>query len=207
MTAQSKTKSGIRIQAFCLLIWLIIVIAGIMSLVVYSSSPGRSSRVGRFWPTGTSIKREQHQASLVLFLHPHCACSHASLNELARLLAECQTAVTVQTVLYCPAGKQEQWVYTNLSQHARRLSDVPPIIDHNGREAQQFGVTTSGHVLLFSPAGERIYSGGLTSSRSHEGNNRGRQAITRLLNGIPTNNSEYPVFGCEILASNQGITS
>ncbi|HKS16351.1 MAG TPA: hypothetical protein VJU16_03510, partial [Planctomycetota bacterium] len=63
-------------------------------------------------------------------------------------------------------------------------------------EARRFGIETSGHVLLFSPGGARLFSGGITSARGHSGDNAGLDlALERLRNpSLPT--ASTSVFGC-----------
>src|SRR5690349_19429168 len=37
------------------------------------------------WPEASSIVRHAQRPTLLLFLHPHCACSRATVEELERL--------------------------------------------------------------------------------------------------------------------------
>ena len=181
------------------LLWLTVIIAGLLLLIDYSSAPGITHDGVRKWPGGSVISRAEGLPSLVMFLHPRCACSRAGLNELARLLADCRNAVAVRAVFFCPDGESETWAHTDLWHLATRLSDAPPLIDYEGREATRFGATTSGHVLLFAPQGQRLYSGGITSGRGHEGDNFGCQAIRNLLDGVPVKRATFPVYGCPLL--------
>jgi hypothetical protein len=52
---------------------------------------------------------------------------------------------------------------------------------------------------LYAPTGKLLFSGGITASRGHEGDNVGRSAIVSfILNGhAPVNHT--PVFGCSLL--------
>jgi hypothetical protein len=72
------------------------------------------------------------------------------------------------------------------------------IDDVGGREAARYGIVTSGHVLLFDPSGARLFSGGITGSRAHEGDNDGAEAVVRLVMGSGPAVPAHPVFGCAV---------
>jgi hypothetical protein len=71
-------------------------------------------------------------------------------------------------------------------------------IDEAGREAARFGATTSGHVLLYDRGGRLRFSGGITASRGHVGDNAGRAALLGLLIHGETERERTPVFGCPL---------
>jgi len=71
--------------------------------------------------------------------------------------------------------------------------------DQEGNEARCFQVTTSGHVVLYDVHGKLLFSGGITVSRGHSGDNDGRSAIMKLLNHEMVAVPETPVFGCSLL--------
>jgi hypothetical protein len=70
--------------------------------------------------------------------------------------------------------------------------------DDEGREHARFGVETSGHVLLYDAAGKLMFSGGITPSRGHSGDNTGRDAVVRLLRHGGVERTKTPVFGCSL---------
>ena len=57
--------------------------------------------------------------------------------------------------------------------------------DVEGVEARRFGAQTSGTTSLYSPDGRLLFSGGITSSRGHEGDNAGEDALTQAISGSP----------------------
>ena len=68
------------------------------------------------------------------------------------------------------------------------------VIDKSGEEAAQFGARTSGFVVVYGPDDKLRFSGGITGSRGHAGDNVGRRAvIAALAGGHPP---AHPVFGC-----------
>jgi hypothetical protein len=71
--------------------------------------------------------------------------------------------------------------------------------DPEGREAQRFGAATSGHTFIYDKNGKLLFSGGLTGSRGHEGDNIGRRTAIDCLTSTQTKQNKTSVFGCEIL--------
>ena len=67
--------------------------------------------------------------------------------------------------------------------------------------ARQFGVQTSGHTLVYGPDGSLLFSGGITGSRGHLGDNRSFAAVSRIItnHSIQLARTTAPVFGCELL--------
>jgi hypothetical protein len=47
-----------------------------------------------------------------------------------------------------------------------------------------------------------MFSGGITGSRGHSGDNAGRSAIVSLVNGESTETAETFVFGCSLFETN-----
>ena len=74
------------------------------------------------------------------------------------------------------------------------------LCDEGGREAVKFAAAASGHALLYDAAGKLLFSGGITFSRGHQGDNAGRDAIERLARGERPGYCESPVFGCAIVS-------
>jgi hypothetical protein len=81
---------------------------------------------------------------------------------------------------------------------AAGIQGVTVVRDVDGVEAQRFGAQTSGHTLLFDSHGERLFSGGITGSRGHEGGNGVETAIVRLVNGGRADQNSSFVFGCPL---------
>jgi hypothetical protein len=71
--------------------------------------------------------------------------------------------------------------------------------DLKGLIGKKFGAETSGYVLLYNPAGQLLFSGGITGSRGHAGDNAGEDAIIALVNGQNPGVTHTSVFGCSLL--------
>ncbi len=184
-------------------LWIAAVFSGVLALTVHSNSPGESTAIERDVPSHPDIVLSPDQFTLMMFVHPHCPCSHASMHEWARIRSQYPDDVHVQVWFYCPPHETESWVHTVLWELACQTASQEPLIDHDGRVAADLGVQTSGHALLFASNGELLYSGGITSSRGHEGDSINTQAVGRLLRAESDEFVQYPVFGCPILLSNR----
>jgi hypothetical protein len=184
--------------------WLGAVGYGLHLVGAYDNSPGQSGTPPITWPTQSAIKRTHGLPTLVLFIHPHCPCSRATIGELAILMAQAQGLVNVNAVFVKPASV-EAWERTDLWNSAAEIPGVNLSVDENGVEANRFRSETSGQVALYSAEGLLLFSGGITGSRGHSGDNDGRTAIQSLLTGDRALKATTPVFGCPLVkdTSNQ----
>jgi hypothetical protein len=194
-SSQSKTR---RWPLTLAAIWLILVLAGLSILWRYANTPGIAAQSNTSWPGSSLINLNRDGKTLVMFAHPHCPCTRASLGELERLLAQCPDGVTPWVVFYRPSEVSEGWEHSDLWQRATSIPTVHVITDIDGREAKKFGAVTSGQTYVFDGDGDLLFSGGITSSRGHEGDNPGRTAIVELLNHGVMPRNETHVFGCPI---------
>ena len=65
--------------------WLLLVAGGFGLLTRYSLQAGDAVGVLATWPVESRIPCSRDGMTLVVFLHPHCACSHATVEELSKL--------------------------------------------------------------------------------------------------------------------------
>lgn len=151
------------------------------------------------WPQGSRIIRAHDGFTLIIVLHPHCPCSRASIRELSVLLARCPGTLHPILLLVRPAGIPQGWEQSELWRSANQLREVRAVID-DGTEARRFGAMTSGHTLLFDPAGRLRFCGGITVSRGHEGDNAGVDAIVSTVAGTAALTASTPVFGCPLFS-------
>jgi hypothetical protein len=156
----------------------------------------------RYWPTETAIAPAEGGPTLILFLHPKCPCSRASLTQLERILADLQTRGAALPRSYVIATLPEygfdEWADTENLQRAAKLPGATVVVDRGGIEAQRFGVTTSGAIILFDDTRKRRYAGGITSARGLEGANVGCDSLLALLQGNEANVAEIPALGCRL---------
>jgi hypothetical protein len=179
-------------------VWLGTVLAGTFLLIGYANSPGKSGLPPAHWPDGSRIARDRQLPTLVMFMHPHCPCSKASVGELALLMAQCQSRVKTTVMFLQPAEMNNDWVMTGTWEEASRIPGVTVRRDEAGDEASLFHVETSGDTVLYDAKGELLFHGGITISRGHSGDNPGRDSIQALLFGGTTSVSNTPAFGCSL---------
>ncbi len=178
--------------------WLVLVGAGFGALAIYKSTPGAAAVAPATWPTGSALERAVDAPTLVLFAHPRCACTRASVSELARLLARLPERPRVYVALIRPRGVASDWVETDLLRSAAHLPGARVFVDDEGREAARFAAATSGTTLVYDAAGRLLFSGGLTSARGHEGDSFGQRRLLALLTGGAPDRPDSPVFGCPL---------
>ena len=185
-----------------LALWALVVAAGMFVLVRYSLGPGHPAHAPAVWPAGSHIPRTAGRPALVMIAHPKCACTRASIGELAVLMTHCGDQVSASVLFVRPPGTSHEWNETDLRRSAEAIPGVRVLTDEGEREATLFGALTSGQVLLYDGAGRLRFSGGITDGRGHAGDNPGRAAVEQLLHGRP-GASTSPVFGCYLFASNE----
>lgn len=179
-------------------IWLSVVLTGSLLMANYSQTPGMPGTPPAQWPDTSRVRLDAGLSKLVLFLHPRCPCSRATLGELERLMAHCQGLVSAQVWFIQPEGRDEEWVKTDLWPAAAAIPGVQVSVDHAGAEARRFQAVTSGQTLLYDAGGRLIFQGGITLSRGHAGDNPGRDAIESLLQQKHPLSASAPVFGCAL---------
>jgi hypothetical protein len=187
--------------------WLLTVGVGLTMLWAYAETPGPSATADATWPVAATVARDTRTPVLLLFLHPHCPCSRATIGELARLLARAPTPVTTYALFYRPADAEAGWERTDLWDSAAAIPGVHVMSDERGAQARVFGAVVSGQTLLYNAAGSLLFSGGVTGARGHEGDNPGRTALTAMLTGDRTEMIRTPVFGCYLHAEADAIPS
>jgi hypothetical protein len=106
-----------------------------------------------------------------------------------------------------PPGWSDDDVKGRLWLRVSAIPGVVPIIDRDATEARRFGAETSGFVLAFDPGGHLAFSGGITPSRGHEGDNPGLQSAVRFVNSgeLPEAQAKTPVFGCALFSTRSRI--
>jgi hypothetical protein len=120
------------------------------------------------------------------------------MRELNLIVSRCAGKVNAKVLFYRPENAPVDWETTDLWKSAELMTDVTPRADENGSETQLFNVTTSGHALLYGKDGTLLFSGGITPSRGHSGDNTGRLAIESLLRGDESVRRNSFVFGCSL---------
>lgn len=178
-------------------LWLLAVLSGFGYLLWYQNDPGLTAEAPQIWPQASTLQLDARALTLVMFVHPRCPCTRASLLELNRLLASAKGELATRVVISVPTLAEFGWEETDLLTYSRSLRNTRVVIDESQRETQIFGVHTSGDVVLYNAQGRLLYSGGLTLARAHQGDSEGRAVILKTLRGEAAFHQGV-VFGCPI---------
>jgi hypothetical protein len=182
-------------------IWLGAAATGLSALWQYENAPGEEARAPSRWPDASALRRTVGEPTLIVLAHPQCSCTPASLAELAEVLARAHRRPSTYVLFLKPQGLTNEWVHSDLWKTAAAIPGVTLVRDDDGREARRFGSATSGQTLLYDGDGVLRFSGGITGSRSHAGDNAGRRSLVALLNGGEPDRRATGVFGCPLFAS------
>jgi hypothetical protein len=187
------------ITALFVLSWMIAVSFGVAALLNYSNKPGRIGAVPKTWPADSQLRLSTSGQTLVMLAHPRCPCTSASTSELAKIIGHVRGKVRAYVVFLKPKSSGAEWEDTDLRRDVAEIPGVSIVTDVNGVEANRFGAETSGHTLLFDSGGRLLFSGGITDSRGHTGDNAGESAIVALINNQSPAAGSTSVFGCALV--------
>lgn len=167
-------------------------------LTRYSFAAGPTGAPPERWPEASRLERAAGEHTLVMVVHPRCSCTRASIRELSLLMTRLHGRLSAYVLFVKPEGAADHWERTDLWTSASIISGVTVVGDARGEEAARFGAVTSGHVYLFRPDGALVFNGGITPSRSHQGDNVGRERIESLVRHGRAERDESAVYGCAI---------
>ena len=194
-------KTGSPGLSFLAATWFVLITTSLALLWRYESTPGREPGPPASWPGDTRLVGRVDRPQLLVFAHPKCPCTRATLAELARIQARCADRVDIRIVFVRPPGVPARWEQTDLWRDAEAIPGSIVEIDEGGVEAQRFGVATSGYTLLYGIDGRLQFSGGITGSRGHAGDNPGEDAILTVLATGRSHQRRMPAFGCSLLGA------
>lgn len=180
-------------------IWGLVVVLMLVALTRYSSIPGRSGIIPSQLST-TSASLNKAATKVQLFIHPRCACTAATIDQLQSALhaAPVNRQIPIEIYVFAPDSEPESWYETPLVKQCQRLPSVTVIWDRDGALAKSLGVATSGHLLVWDGEQKRKFSGGITPSRGHRGPCQGLDAFLAALEGHGDAALNSAPFGCSI---------
>ncbi len=196
MTVGVKRKK--LLAALALATWLAAIGVGNAMLYKYSLTPGDAGERHELWPLSVELPRNTERQTLVMVAHPHCSCTRASIAELSRLMTRLQGRVQAFVLFVVPSDADRGWAKTDLWRSADVIEGVTPVVDIDGAMAEAFGSKTSGQTYLYDPQGVLRFSGGITPSRSHQGDSVGRQQIIQWVETNSNESSQSAVYGCSL---------
>ncbi|MBT3212351.1 MAG: RedB protein [Planctomycetaceae bacterium] len=204
-----RNRRAVLSQWAAIGVWLGIVCFGFWWLIDYELRGGHIGYVPDVWPNQASLRHSEHTFELVMFIHPRCPCTAASLEELSKLLPRLgadgrsiqRDGVRVHVVVLKPELTDAAFTDTLLVARALDMPGVQLVFDHGGVEAERFGAQTSGHTVLYSPNGRLLFVGGITGTRGHAGDNESAELVVRAFYQKVNASQEAArarVFGCAL---------
>ncbi len=139
---------------------------------------------------------------MLVFCHPHCPCTRATLAELSRLMGRCGDKLDAYVLFDRPAHATADWDRTSLREQGESIPGVTVLTDVGGDQGLLFNVRTSGEVLLYDSRGQLVFHGGITPARGHEGYSAGRKKIEEFTTMGGPDRVTTPVFGCPLRKEN-----
>jgi hypothetical protein len=170
------------------------------ALWLYSATAGKEGNPPDRWPASSTLQRTPGASTLVMFVHPKCPCSRASISELAVLLAHSGGHLHAQVVFLKPPGEKDSWIHTGLWRAASELPGTAVSDDLDGRETELFHAAVSGEALVYDASGNLRFQGGVTGARGHIGDNAGCSAVESYANTGIIPLAKTPVFGCPLFS-------
>lgn len=193
-------KRGRRLALYLAgITWAVVVISGFALMMEEEFTPVPSALAASDFPAGSLVPLARDQPTLLVFLHPQCPCSRATMRELERLLGQTQDKIAVTIIFTIPKGTPPDWEKGDLWNWANALPGARVARDVDGITTRQFHVIGSGSTLLYAPSGHLLFSGGITASRGEEGDNPGETAIADFVLHGHADVTHTPVFGCSLL--------
>ena len=191
-------RKALVLTALIGVVWAGSIGAGLRYMLYYEHTAGSSGAVPSAWPANSTLSRSADRETLLVFAHPRCPCTRATMSELAEVMAHTQGKLNATVVFFAPPEAGHDWYDTDLHRKAAAIPGVTVVADHDAIEAKRFGVETSGHTMLFAVDGRLLFQGGITGSRGHEGDNAGENAIVAIVNGHSAPQDKTLVFGCSL---------
>ncbi|MDB5390126.1 MAG: hypothetical protein JWM11_5772 [Planctomycetaceae bacterium] len=189
------------VLVFLILIWTAAICCGMAILSDYGATSGVIGQTAEKWPADSTLQRIADEPTLLMFVHPQCPCTRASIGELALLMASGPQTLQARVLVFAPSEWSETQIKCDIWQSASAIPGVTVEQDPDGQEARRFGALTSGQVFLYGPQGELQFRGGITAARGHAGLNTGRSTVIALLTDNSPRKSavtECSVFGCPL---------
>ncbi len=198
MPLKKNQRQGVYIGAVVASLWLVAVLGGMSLLNRKANTPGHPANPPLQWPAESNLPRDDKNPTLLLFAHPRCPCTRATLGELEVLLARFPDRVNAHLVFIKPHNTSAQWLDTPLWRDAATVPGLSVHSDEGAVESHLFRSVTSGQVIAYDQDGLLVFHGGITAARGHSGDNSGRTTLEQILAGELKGGSNHTVFGCPL---------
>src|SRR3954452_15618698 len=89
----------------CMLaVWAAVVGAGARELLRYGNTPGEPGSPPAGWPVTAPVALARTRFTMLLFAHPQCPCSRASIGELSGIIAGNRGRVEATVLFFSPSS-------------------------------------------------------------------------------------------------------
>lgn len=174
------------------IIWIVAVGAAGVTLHRFEITPAEKR-------AATKPKDVSRANTLLLFAHPKCPCTSATLKNL-ELIHQAHPETQTEIMLVIPAGAPADFEDGPTSSWQASHSWARLSLDPKGALATAAGATTSGHVIYYDANGDTQFSGGITRARAVAGEATALRSLLASIGGSKTSNlSQHDVFGCPLL--------
>jgi hypothetical protein len=164
----------------------------------YENTPGTPATPSAEWPSDSHVPRTKGVPAIVVLAHPQCPCTRATIGELALVMARLRDRVTATVVFAEPKDSPHGWEDSDLWRDASAIPGVSVMKDPGLVETDRFHAGASGQTMLYSASGHLLFSGGITFSRGHSGDNPGRSAIVSFVTTGEAERTRTLVYGCAL---------
>lgn len=186
-------------------VWVALLSFGLRQRFVHATTAGSVGTTPEEFPAASRLAHGAKHSTLLMFVHPQCPCTRASLRELAALLAN-NPHVTTQLVVAPTLDAQQSWADSPSAAIARDIPGLTMFEDRDAAEAARFGAQTSGYAVLYDAAGKLRFAGGITGSRGHVGENMGLAELREQLAHHAGEARKHAVYGCSLQAAGERTT-
>ena len=191
-------KSGKILWIGVSIVWLAVIVYGMRVMLNYETTAGAPGDPPIKWPEQSHIPRVAGLPTIVMIGHPKCPCTRASIGELSLMMTRLHGQASAVAVFVRPHDAPEGWDDTDLRRSAAAIPGVTVMTDLDEREAEIFNAQVSGQTMLYNAGGKLLFSGGITASRGHAGDNVGRSSIVSFVTTGAAEQNRTPVYGCAL---------
>ncbi len=187
------------VRLILVIAWLAAIAGGARVLLVYENTAAQAAQAPERWPSHTPLLRRDNRFTLVLLAHPDCPCTRASLAELEIAMSQLEGRLAAFVIFTKTGASAEQIAESGLWRKAASIPGVSVFYDAGGRETDRFGGQASGQTMLYNREGALVFSGGITRTRGHQGENEGVDTLVRLVTGGEGDKVLHTsVYGCDL---------
>src|SRR6185295_15290230 len=102
------------INAGLLTLWLLAIAGGLVVLARYDNTPGSAPGAPPVWPVEAAVQPAKDKATLLVFAHPQCPCTRATISELAQVMTRGDGKLVANVLFLSPKGMPDKWIKSDL---------------------------------------------------------------------------------------------